>query len=242
MKVSSVLAELQSLGYVPQVQGDKVNLVFRGGTKPPLSQVQPLVAVLKRHKPEVLTYLKGQAQESPARVRCLDCRHADSRAGHIYCRHPEATPAGRPGMALREPHPCDGFTPWPPTPPCTECPWCRTNPWAHDPELPLWCAWWWDFLAWNSGQCRDRREGRVPDPEPGDPRVGPLNLPRPRETTATCFMCAHFQPAEDSPNPTQAWGECTRTGEGRYGVARACDAVRLTGSAKRRRKEMICNQ
>jgi len=115
--------------------------------------------------------------------------------------------------------------------PCTTCPWCRDNPWTHDPELPLWCGWWWDHLAGDSGQCRDRREGRVPDPESGDPRIGPLTLARFRETTATCFDCAHFRPAEGSPNPTQAWGQCTRTGGGRYGVSRACDGFKRKSTA-----------
>ncbi|MBW1992674.1 MAG: hypothetical protein JRI59_11325 [Deltaproteobacteria bacterium] len=191
MKVASVLAELESLGYLPQVQGDKLNLIFRGGTRPPLSQVQPLVAVLKRHKPEVLAYLKGQAPDVPS---------------------------------------------------CNTCPWCLDNPWSHYPDLPKWCGYWWDHLLADNPQCRDRREGQVPNPEPGDQRIGPLTLPRPRETTATCFDCAHFRPAEDSPNPTQAWGWCRHLGEGRYGLARACDAVHLAGSAKRWRKEMVCNR
>ncbi len=109
---------------------------------------------------------------------------------------------------------------------CNVCPWCLDNPWSHYPDLPKWCAWWWDYLAANSGWCRDRREGRVPDPEPGKSDVGPLTLPR-KETTEvapTCSECEFFDAGASSPNPTQAWGFCRKLGKGRYGVARACDA------------------
>ncbi|MBW1953765.1 MAG: hypothetical protein JRI66_11930 [Deltaproteobacteria bacterium] len=189
MKVASVLAELESLGYLPQVQGDKLNLIFRGGTRPPLSQVQPLVAVLKRHKPEVLAYLKGQAPDVPS---------------------------------------------------CNTCPWCLDNPWSHYPDLPKWCGYWWDHLLADNPQCRDRREGRIPDPRPGEPRARRPSDPLRRPTTGdlesnkgsffTCFECAHFDPADSSPNPAQAWGRCRQLGKGRYGVARVCDAFSARGA------------
>jgi len=112
--------------------------------------------------------------------------------------------------------------------PCTSCPWCMDNPWTHYPDLPLWCGWWWDHLAADGGQCRERQEGRVPDPEPR--KTDPLRGPRSaaceggKGLSFTCFECAHFRPAEASPNPRGAWGECRKLGRGRYGVARSCDA------------------
>jgi hypothetical protein len=123
----------------------------------------------------------------------------------------------------------------PDIPSCDACPWCLDNPWTHNPELPKWCGWWWNHLEADSPQCRDRREGRVPDPMPGDfrtrpPRNGPMISPtrhiseEGKGLPFTCFDCVHFDPVHPSPNPNQAWGECRRLGKGRYWVARACDA------------------
>jgi hypothetical protein len=49
--------------------------------------------------------------------------------------------------------------------------------------------------------------------------------PEAQERILTCYECGHFQPAINSPNPTQAWGHCRKLDRGRYGVAMACDAL-----------------
>jgi hypothetical protein len=52
-----------------------------------------------------------------------------------------------------------------------------------------------------------------------------LSRPTPPERVLTCYECDHFRPADNSPNPTQAWGECKKLKKGRYGVATACEAI-----------------
>jgi hypothetical protein len=121
-------------------------------------------------------------------------------------------------------------------PPCTTCPWCRENPWTHYPDWPQWCDWWFDHLLADSGWCSDKRDGRVPDPKPRDARTRKAEDLRPLNhapTDATCYECAHFNPARSSPNPTQAWGKCRKLEKGRYGVARACDAYQLAARLSR---------
>lgn len=111
-------------------------------------------------------------------------------------------------------------------PSCNSCPWCLDNPWIHYHDLPKWCGWWWDHLLADNPQCRDRREGRVPDPErsPGKNETLPDYHPGPRGDI--CNNCGHFRPAAQSPDPAQAWGYCHHLGKGRYGMARVCDAFR----------------
>jgi len=122
---------------------------------------------------------------------------------------------------------------------CNSCPWCQDNPWTRNPDLPKWCGWWWDYLLADNPQCLDRREGRVPDPQPRNSRprkAGDLKSLNHAPTAATCSECAHFTPARSSPNPTQAWGECRKLDKGRYGVARACDAYQVDTRPKRSRE------
>ena len=52
-----------------------------------------------------------------------------------------------------------------------------------------------------------------------------LNKPVQPERILTCYECGRFQPAANSPNPTQAWGHCRKQNKGRYGVATACEAI-----------------
>jgi hypothetical protein len=54
-----------------------------------------------------------------------------------------------------------------------------------------------------------------------------LSRPIPTERVLTCYDCGHFHPAVSSPNPTQAWGSCQKSGKGRYGCAMACEAIMI---------------
>ena len=42
---------------------------------------------------------------------------------------------------------------------CSECPWCRDNPWTHYPELPAWCGWHMDHLVEDNPSCIGFRRG-----------------------------------------------------------------------------------
>ena len=52
-----------------------------------------------------------------------------------------------------------------------------------------------------------------------------LSRPTSPERVLTCHECGHFRTADNSPNPTQAWGHCKKRDKGRYGVATACEAI-----------------
>ena len=240
MSAQVILKKLGNLGYIPEVVGDKVRFILRAGACPDPAEVARLADALKRHKAEVLALLKVQALG----VRCRDCEHAQVRRGFALCRS-SAPWDGIPGQKPDQVHLCPSFKPRvdpvpeaePDIPSCNACLWCLDNPWTHYPDLPKWCGYWWDHLLADNPQCRDRREGRVPDPMPGDfrtrpPRNGPMISPTRHVSEEgkglpfTCFDCVHFDPAHPSPNPTQAWGKCRRLGKGRYGVARACDGFK----------------
>ncbi len=67
--------KLSALGYRFQVVGgDALRYEWRGTDKPDPSQVRPLLAQVKEHKPEVLAYLSKPI--SPERVlTCYECDH-----------------------------------------------------------------------------------------------------------------------------------------------------------------------
>lgn len=115
-------------------------------------------------------------------------------------------------------------------PSCKTCPWCMDNPWSRYPDLPLWCGYWWDYLRADSGWCYERRHGQVPDPQLKAQGNEPVRSPtshdpaRAIDSPLTCFECAHFQ-ASEGENPPQTWGWCLKTGRGRCGRARVCDAA-----------------
>ena len=66
--------KLSDLGYRFQVVGDTLLFKWEGLGKPDPSQVRPLLALVKEHKPEVLAYLSRPT--SPERIlTCFECNH-----------------------------------------------------------------------------------------------------------------------------------------------------------------------
>lgn len=130
--------------------------------------------------------------------------------------------------------------------PCSECPWCQENPWAHYPEFPLWCSWHFDYLEADSQQCIEWRKGEIPHPDRmrsprGDFTLGndegranaKGNLPHQQ---VVCSQCHHFKP-NDGPNPRQGWGRCEKRRRGRFGVATACEAILTSADGPGKAKE-----
>jgi hypothetical protein len=60
---------LRAMGYRFQVDGEALCYEWRGNGKPDPTQVKPLLALVKEHKPEVLAYL-GQEQETQNLGKC----------------------------------------------------------------------------------------------------------------------------------------------------------------------------
>ncbi len=224
MNLETLLSKLTRLGLAVHLEGGDLKVKLLPGATPDPQEVAAALAALRRRKAEVVALLK-------ALVRCQDCEQAEVGRGNALCSSPQPWD-GIPGQCPDTLHPCPSFQSRsqpvelpPPAPSCTLCPWCLDNPWSHYPDLPRWCAWWWDYLAANSGWCRDKREGRVPEPQPRS--LGKeLERGKSRDNallSTTCYACAHFQ-TSSGPNPAQAWGFCANLGQGRYGVARVCDA------------------
>jgi hypothetical protein len=61
----SIVVAFRTLGYHPQLDGDKVLFVLQAGADPDPDEVEALAQALRRHKPEVVAYLKAQAQDVP---------------------------------------------------------------------------------------------------------------------------------------------------------------------------------
>ncbi len=60
---------LKAMGYRFQVDGEALCYEWQGTGKPDPSQVRPLLALVKEHKPEVLAYL-SQKQKNHALEKC----------------------------------------------------------------------------------------------------------------------------------------------------------------------------
>jgi hypothetical protein len=71
--VQAVL-KLSSLGFVFEVRGDRLRYRYQGSGEPDRDKVQPLLGLVKAHKPKVLTYLSRPI--FPERVlTCYECGH-----------------------------------------------------------------------------------------------------------------------------------------------------------------------
>jgi hypothetical protein len=66
--------KLSALGYRFQVEGDSLRYEWQGYGKPDPSQVRPLLALVKEHKPEVLAHLSRPIL-SERILTCHECDH-----------------------------------------------------------------------------------------------------------------------------------------------------------------------
>jgi hypothetical protein len=77
-----------------------------------------------------------------------------------------------------------------------------------------------DLNYWFEGQ-------DCPDPQQVEPMLELIRehktetLAFLEELAPSCYECGHFLPA-NSPNPTEAWGRCSKQAGGRYGCALTC--------------------
>ncbi len=62
-----------------------------------------------------------------------------------------------------------------------------------------------------------------PEPEPAPELEQAFQAPQ-EDASKTCFGCPHFAPTT-GPNPAQSWGTCQKRRRGRFGLARACEAM-----------------
>jgi hypothetical protein len=184
MTTAAAIQKLSRIGYRFTVVGDTLKITYHGPGKPDPAKVKSLFKLLKSHKAEALALLQTQAPG----VRGRDCEQAQVGQGFAFCQGPISW-NGIPGQNPDQTHPCPSFTPRvdpvpeaePDIPSCNACPWCLDNPWTHYPDLPKWCGYWWNHLVADNPQCRDRREGRVPDPIVGG-FPGQAAAKRPQET------------------------------------------------------------
>jgi hypothetical protein len=70
----AAVQRLTAMGYQFQVEGDALRYEWHGSGKPDPSQVRPLLALVKEHKPEVLAYFSRPVP--PERIlTCYECCH-----------------------------------------------------------------------------------------------------------------------------------------------------------------------
>jgi hypothetical protein len=72
MSPGEALMELNRIGFRFRLQGEVVKVRFEGKDTPDLSQVAPLLALVKEHKAEVINYL---AQKQERVLTCYECGH-----------------------------------------------------------------------------------------------------------------------------------------------------------------------
>lgn len=94
--------KLAHLGYRFQVTGSTIKARYKGTGEPNPAQVRPLLALVKEHKKEVLTYLNKPAPRERV-LTCADCPHFEAnhgpnpREGWGHCRKQNR---GRYGVAM----------------------------------------------------------------------------------------------------------------------------------------------
>ena len=103
---------------------------------------------------------------------------------------------------------------------CSECAWCRENPWSHYPDFGAWCHYRMEHLVVGSLACEEFRRGEVPPRQ--NCKLVPA-VPAAAERILSCFDCPRHE--HDRINPSQGWGRCTLKNRGCYGLRPACDDI-----------------
>jgi hypothetical protein len=68
------IQKLKAMGYRFQAEGNTLRYEWQGDGKPDPSQVRPLLALVKEHKPEVLAYLSKPILLERV-LTCFECGH-----------------------------------------------------------------------------------------------------------------------------------------------------------------------
>jgi hypothetical protein len=71
----AAVQRLMALGYRFQAEGDMLRYEWRGTHKPDPSQVRPLLALVKEHKPEVISFLAKKPEAGERVLTCFECPH-----------------------------------------------------------------------------------------------------------------------------------------------------------------------
>jgi hypothetical protein len=68
------ILKLSSIGFAFEVSGDRLRYRYQGSGEPDLDMMQPLLVLVKEHKPKVLAYLSRPIPPDRA-LTCYDCGH-----------------------------------------------------------------------------------------------------------------------------------------------------------------------
>jgi len=75
MDIGQVVMKLSHLGYRFELQGERVRYKWQGQGDPDPAQVRPLLALVKKYKPQVISYLAQRPQATERVLTCYECGH-----------------------------------------------------------------------------------------------------------------------------------------------------------------------